>query len=357
VKNRMFAIGLATSLGLGATNAWADLEVSASVNIHATADFYTPLSPSGEWITVGSYGRCWRPRSVTLDWRPYCVGHWVWTDCGWYWESDEPWAWACYHYGSWVYDPVNFWVWVPAIEWAPAWVSWRVGGGYIGWAPLPPAGLRVTVAAPQFVFVQSQRFTEPLRPSAVVVNNTTIINQTKVINNVTRETRTVAGAGPRTVVVNNGPGVEVVQQATGRPLKATPIHEVVQRTQGAPQSLGTPGKSEAKSPTVPLERSSPAPGRELTQPQTPRQQSPSAPKERVAPPAERTSPAPKERVAPPAERTPPAPKEHVAPPVRTAPPAKPTNPPKEQDGGKGYGGDNEGKGHGNESEGHGKDKQ
>jgi hypothetical protein len=30
------------------------------------------------------------------------------------------------------------WVWVPGTRWAPAWVSWRSGDGYYGWAPLPP---------------------------------------------------------------------------------------------------------------------------------------------------------------------------------------------------------------------------
>ncbi len=27
---------------------------------------------------------------------------------------------------------------MPGYQWAPAWVSWRYGGGYCGWAPLPP---------------------------------------------------------------------------------------------------------------------------------------------------------------------------------------------------------------------------
>src|SRR5436190_6022006 len=33
-------------------------------------------------------------------------------------------------------------VWLPGtdLDWGPAWVSWRTGGDYIGWAPLPPRG-------------------------------------------------------------------------------------------------------------------------------------------------------------------------------------------------------------------------
>ncbi len=73
-------------------------------------------------------------------WSPYCNGSWQQTDAGWYWASDEPWGWATYHYGRWDLDPQFGWYWVPQTQWAPAWVSWREGGGYIGWCPLGPTG-------------------------------------------------------------------------------------------------------------------------------------------------------------------------------------------------------------------------
>ncbi len=60
---------------------------------------------------------------------------------GWTWVSDEPWGWATYHYGRWVNIVGTGWVWIPGHTWAPAWVSWRYGGGYCGWAPLPPSTL------------------------------------------------------------------------------------------------------------------------------------------------------------------------------------------------------------------------
>ncbi|HTL58939.1 MAG TPA: hypothetical protein VL361_24845, partial [Candidatus Limnocylindrales bacterium] len=41
--------------------ALADLEVSASVQIHAKAEFEAPLGAHGTWVEVGSYGRCWHP--------------------------------------------------------------------------------------------------------------------------------------------------------------------------------------------------------------------------------------------------------------------------------------------------------
>ena len=138
-----FAIGVVGYLCLGLFNTAGDLEVSASVSIHATADFYDPLAANGAWVEVGSYGRCWRPAHVAAEWRPYCYGHWVWTDCGWYWVSDEPWAWACYHYGRWCKVRTGCgWAWVPGKVWGASWVSWRRGRGAssssIGWAPLPP---------------------------------------------------------------------------------------------------------------------------------------------------------------------------------------------------------------------------
>ena len=202
--------------------------MSSSVSIRATADFHAPLATHGAWIEVGSYGRCWRPARVAVDWRPYCHGHWVWTDCGWYWASDEPWAWACYHYGSWAYESGYGWVWVPGIEWAPAWVSWRFGGGYCGWAPLGPH--RVVVAPSLFVFVESHRFHEPIRPRTVIVNNTTIINRTTVINNMRSETRTFVEGGSRKVMVNEGPGAAAIERATRQKLTKVSVNEASRQT-------------------------------------------------------------------------------------------------------------------------------
>jgi len=100
--------------------------------------FYSSLSPYGEWVTAGDYGMCWRPVGVPIGWRPYADGHWVWTDYGWTWVSDYSWGWAPFHYGRWAFDPEFGWIWVPGYVWAPAWVEWRWGGGYAGWAPMPP---------------------------------------------------------------------------------------------------------------------------------------------------------------------------------------------------------------------------
>lgn len=100
--------------------------------------FYDGLAGHGEWIGIDGGTYAWRPMHVGAGWRPYFEGRWLWTDDGWYWDSDEPWAWATYHYGRWYYDDYYGWIWIPGYDWAPAWVEWRYGGDYVGWAPLGP---------------------------------------------------------------------------------------------------------------------------------------------------------------------------------------------------------------------------
>jgi hypothetical protein len=100
--------------------------------------FYEALAPHGEWIELAPYGWVWSPEGVDPDWKPYSQGWWVYTDYGWTFASDEPWAWAVYHYGRWLDTDDYGWVWVPGTEWGPAWVAWRYGDDYVGWAPLPP---------------------------------------------------------------------------------------------------------------------------------------------------------------------------------------------------------------------------
>ena len=100
--------------------------------------FYDALGSQGTWIQSSDYGYVWQPQVNDPDWAPYTAGHWVYSDDGWTWVSDESFGWATYHYGRWANIDGTGWVWVPGYTWAPAWVSWRYGDGYAGWAPLPP---------------------------------------------------------------------------------------------------------------------------------------------------------------------------------------------------------------------------
>jgi hypothetical protein len=148
-RNVLFALLL-----LGSTAAVASASTAVSAGIHigpsgrTSVDlgfFYDDLAPYGNWIERPSYGWVWTPRAVSTSWRPYQDGHWVWSDEGWVWVSDEPYGWATYHYGRWYDDPEIGWAWVPGDDWAPAWVSWQEGADYVGWAPLPP-GINISVS-------------------------------------------------------------------------------------------------------------------------------------------------------------------------------------------------------------------
>ena len=205
----------------------AATDVSVGVEVRSANDFYEPLSTQGYWVEVGSYGRCWHPSYVESSWRPYCNGTWVWTDSGWYWQSDEPWGWACYHYGRWTYDPYYSWVWVPDTVWGPSWVVFREGGGYCGWAPLPPGGVVVVERMPAnwFVFVGVHHFGERVRPRDVIVNNVTVINKTTIIN----RTRTV-----NKTVINEGPRVETLQRVNHVQIQKATVSDLRQREKVPP---------------------------------------------------------------------------------------------------------------------------
>ena len=160
---------------------------------HASFDiFYQELAPYGTWMNNPQFGQVWIP-NVDRSFQPYVTrGHWVMTEYGNTWVSHYDWGWAPFHYGRWFLDDYYGWMWVPGNEWGPAWVAWRSGGGYYGWAPLSP-GLNVNVNinigrhipysywsfAPQR-YITSPRIYDYCVPRGRVVN---VINQTTVINN------------------------------------------------------------------------------------------------------------------------------------------------------------------------------
>ena len=156
--------------------------------------FYDDLSPYGSWINYPELGYVWQPTAMR-GFRPYSTnGHWVWSDeYEWVWVSDYDWGWAPFHYGRWRHDPYYGWLWVPGYEWSPAWVAWRSGGDYYGWAPLDP-GISIDInfssgnySPPNdyWSFAPRRYITSP-RIYDYYVNtqqNITIINNTTIINN------------------------------------------------------------------------------------------------------------------------------------------------------------------------------
>ncbi len=91
----------------------------------------------GSWQTDPQVGAVWYP-TVAADWRPYGDGYWqaYGPESQWLWVGREPFGWPTHHFGRWGVSNGGRWYWAPGRQWAPAWVSWSVGPGYIGWTPL-----------------------------------------------------------------------------------------------------------------------------------------------------------------------------------------------------------------------------
>ena len=97
---------------------------------------YGELQDQGNWVVVDEVW-VWKPYYVSTDWRPYSCGEWVWYEgYGWTWVSCYGWGYVTSHHGRWHYDAFYGWVWMPGMVWSPAWVSWSVFDGYVGWCAM-----------------------------------------------------------------------------------------------------------------------------------------------------------------------------------------------------------------------------
>lgn len=214
--------------------------------------YESDLNPYGSWVTVGGYGQCWAPYSRPTGWEPYTVGYWADTDYGWSWvavDDESQWGDVAYHYGRWYNAPSAGWVWIPGTTWAPAWVAWREGGGYCGWAPLPPqAGFGVEFSAgdadryvpsSQYVYCDERYVTGGNVGQHIVRNDVTIINQTTNITNITYANNRV---------VNQGMSTENVARATGH--SVTPVALATAATPEEAHALAAAGKPVIYSPPV-----------------------------------------------------------------------------------------------------------
>ena len=214
----LWAQGLAERLLGGGAVSRPD-SVSASTDFDAAetedadGDFFTEnLDPYGSWVEVAGYGRCWRPLGLSEGWRPYSEGYWAYTDAGWTWVSYEPFGSVVYHYGRWLRLTNVGWVWVPGREWGPAWVSWRYGDEYVGWAPLPPAArwrsetgistwvdVSAGIGPGHYQFCAVRDFGTPLLSRVIVssANNSLFVQITQNVTNITIYNRRPFCGGPR----------------------------------------------------------------------------------------------------------------------------------------------------------------
>jgi uncharacterized protein DUF6600 len=197
-------------------------------------DAQVALEQYGSWRPHPRFGNVWVPTGVPPDWRPYSYGHWVYTDeWGWYWVSDDveaDWGWVVFHYGRWAFERGLGWYWIPGDEWAPAWVDWRYGDDYSGWAPLPPDELIETyeVEPAYWVFVPTRYIAAPrLRTYYVPVQRRSIIlRSTHTVN------RTFGVRGSR-LAVNPGISPAFVARVSGAPVSTYRVRpRVFASTQG-----------------------------------------------------------------------------------------------------------------------------
>ncbi len=205
-------------------------------------DFYNDLAPYGQWIDDPQYGYIWSP-DVEPGFRPYFTdGHWIMTEYGNTWVSDYPWGWAAFHYGRWTFDPYYGWIWIPGTVWGPAWVAWRYGDGYYGWAPLGP-GIEIGIGFGNYycpddwwVFIPPRYIYHPRyykywhgpRDNAGYIHRTHILNNTYTNPHNNR-------------VYVTGPRPEEVQRITNKPVKTYSL-----------QQSNTPGTARISDNTVSL---------------------------------------------------------------------------------------------------------
>lgn len=205
-----------------------------SYNSNDYMAFYNDLAPHGQWFRDPRYGMVWMPR-VNNGFVPYqSNGYWAMTQYGNTWMSSYAWGWAAFHYGRWTYDNFYGWIWIPGRTWGPAWVSWRQGGGYYGWAPLGPGmhynmsygynpGFNCWTYVPMGNIYNTGGYSRYMRR----IDPHSMYNRTNGLNNYNRQ-------GGRNIVV--GPSRGDVESAVRKPIKVYNLQE--RNTKGAARVSG-----------------------------------------------------------------------------------------------------------------------
>jgi hypothetical protein len=168
---------------------------------------YEDLDDNGDWRDDSNYGHVWFPNRVAVGWAPYHEGHWDWiSPWGYTWVDDSSWGYAPFHYGRWV-TVGGRWGWVAGpvavrAVYAPALVVFIGGGvgvgfgGNVGWFPLGPREVYVPSYRVSREYVNRVNISNTTVNNVQITNvyNTTIINKSTNITNVTYANRNVQGA-------------------------------------------------------------------------------------------------------------------------------------------------------------------
>jgi hypothetical protein len=167
---------------------------------------YEDLDDYGDWRDDSNYGHVWFPNRVAVGWAPYHEGHWDWiAPWGYTWVDDSPWGYAPFHYGRWV-TVGGRWGWVAGpvavrAVYAPALVVFIGGGGMgfggnVAWFPLGPREVYVPPYQVSRGYMTQVNISNTTVNTTTITNvyNTTIINKSTTITNVTYANRNVQGA-------------------------------------------------------------------------------------------------------------------------------------------------------------------
>ena len=255
LRRLALAVGACVAIAVCALSASVTIATLAPAQAQVPAEFQSALEPYGSWQLHPRFGEVWVPYDLPPGWRPYTYGRWVYTEeWGWYWVSDEEeadWGWVAFHYGRWARDRRLGWFWVPGDEWAPAWVDWRRGDDYVGWAPLPPdeviyeydsdPAYWIFLPPRYLVAPRIRTYFLPPQRNVIVFQRTVIVNRT-----VRLEHRDHRGR----FAVNPGIAPGIVAAAARRPVQTFHVQpRVLASTQGVagavqvrPQDLNRPGQ-------------------------------------------------------------------------------------------------------------------
>jgi hypothetical protein len=199
---------------------------------------YEDLDGNGDWRHDPNYGNVWFPH-IEAGWAPYHTGHWAWiAPWGYTWVDDSPWGYAPFHYGRWVFVGGS-WGWIAGPVnvqpvYAPALVVFIGGAGFgmggdVAWFPLGPREVYVPPYQVSRGYMTQVNISNTTVNTTVVTNvyNTTIINKSTTITNVTYMNKSVQGA------------VTVVPQqafASAQPVARAAVAVNAQRIANAPVS-------------------------------------------------------------------------------------------------------------------------
>jgi hypothetical protein len=196
---------------------------------------YEDLDDNGDWRDDSNYGHVWFPSRVSPGWAPYREGHWDWiSPWGWTWVDDASWGYAPFHYGRWV-TVGDRWGWVAgpaniAPVYAPALVVFigAGGSGNVGWFPLGPREVYVPSYNVSRGYVNRVNVSNTTVNETTITNvyNTTIVNKTTNITNVTYVNKNITGAitaVPQRAFVSAQPVSRAAVAVNAREMASAPV--------------------------------------------------------------------------------------------------------------------------------------